>query len=489
MKVLAKGVGNNKKIEVGRVIEWSEDLIASPHLIKNKIIYSRGKAPLYRMAFLIENGAKAVLLEKGGRNYHPLILLRDAVIPAIAGIGTANLHGKTVTADSINGVVYQGRIEYKKLRIEKIIKVQKTASDVYVNVGYPTAFESAARTGADGIGLFRTEFCAAKTLSKILSYKISPKVTVKQLIEKTSEADALYTIVKHNNLKNYIKNDLTDAIVTAAHYFGEKEIIIRTIDIARDEKDALGNRGIRRCLAEGGYSLRLLSEAVKDALKKNNSTSLNIGIILPLVSHYSQIKTALDIFLQSGLQLKKYGSENKMSIKFGWEIEQPAASQNIGIWIEAFTKEYGQAPHMIGIGTNDLTQFTIALGRDVYSQEKSQKSKRYLKNLYDEKDFSVVRQIYEVSKHCKSSGIKLFLLGEAAADLDYARLILSFGIVPSVSIDGFNKVKDIIYMLEKKNTLPKQVIAEYVDNICKSYPKKVRGAIKKPLLEFFDIYK
>jgi phosphoenolpyruvate-protein kinase (PTS system EI component) len=487
MKVLAKGAGNHQKIEIGQVIEWRDDLIESPYLIKNKIVYSMGKAPLYRMAFFIENGAKAVLLEKGGRNYHPLILLRDAAIPAIAGIGTINLHDKIVTANSMSGVVYQGGMGYKKSRPEEISKVPKTVSEVYVNVGYPTAFKAAARTGADGIGLFRTEFCAAKTLSKILTHKISPKVTVRQLIDKTSEADALYTIVRHERLKNYIKNDLTDAIIAAVRYFGKKEIIIRTIDIARDEKDALGNRGIRRCISEGGYSLRLLSEAVKKALGKCKAADVNIGIILPLVSHYSQIKTTLDIFLKSGLTLKKNGTENKTSIKFGWEIEQPAASQNIGLWIEAFSKEYGQPPHMIGIGTNDLTQFTIALGRDVYSQEKDQKSKSYLRELYDEKDFSVIRQIYEVSKYCRNSGIKLFLLGEAATDPNYARLILSFGIVPSVSIDGFKKVKDIIYMLEKKNTPPEQVVTEYIDNVCKSYPKKVRGIIRGELLKVFDI--
>lgn len=488
MKVLARGFGNNKKVEVGKVIEWSDDLIASPELIKNKIVYSKGKAPLYQMAFLIENGAKAVLLEKGGRNYHPLILLRDAAISAIAGIAAVNLHGEIVTANSMSGVVYQGRMGYKKSRPEEITKVPKTVSEVYVNVGYPTAFKAAARTGADGIGLFRTEFCAAKTLSKILTHKISPKVTVKQLIEKTSEADALYTLVRHESLKNYIKNDLTDAIIAAARYFDKKEIIIRTIDIARDEKDALGNRGIRRCVAEGGYSLRLLSEAVKEALEKCKGAGINIGIILPLVSHYSQIKTALDIFLKSGLTLKKYGTENKTSIKFGWEIEQPAASQNIEIWMEAFKKEYGQPPHMIGIGTNDLTQFTIALGRDVYSQEKKQRSKSYLRKLYDEKDFSIVRQVYEVSKHCKRSGTKLFLLGEAATDPDYARLILSFGIVPSVSIDGFKKVKEVIHMLEKKNTLPEQIITEYVGNLCKLYPKKVRKVIRNKFLKTFDIH-
>lgn len=482
---MLKGIGNNKGLVTGEVLDWTEELIGSPHLIKNKIIYSKGESPLYRMTILIDNGAKAVLLEEGGKNYHPLILLGDAGVPAIAGIGEHNLHNKVALIDSINGNIYFNKISYKKMLFtEKVIKTHKAKAEVYVNVGYPTSFKIAASTGADGIGLFRTEFCAARTLSKVLNEKIYKTTTIKQLIEKTNEADAVYAMASHNHLKDYLIADLRDAIMAAGTFFGEKDITIRTFDIARGENDALGNRGIRRCIAEGGHSLQVIAKAIKKVSKKMGG-GLNIVIILPLVSHYSQIKMALDIFLNSGLTLKKHCAQDRTGIKFGWEIEQPAASQNNEIWIEAFTKEYGQPPHVIGIGTNDLTQFTIALGRDIYSQEKKQKARNYLRRLYDEKDFSVIRQIYDVSRQCKEYGIKLFLLGEAAADPTYARLLLSFGIVPSVSINKVKLVKNIAYTFEKKRTTPNEVIKEYVGSVCNGYPKKVRTSVRERLLKNF----
>lgn len=485
---MLKGVGNNKQIVSGEVTEWTEALIESPYLITNKVIYSKGESPLYRMAILVDNGAKAVLLEEGGKNYHPLILLGDADIPAIAGIGKHNLHGKIMTVDSMSGSIYFEKVKYKKkISLERVIKTHNTQTDVYVNVGYPTALKAAAETGADGIGLLRTEFCAARTLSKVLNEKVTRFTTIKQLIEKTSEADAVYIMANNDNLKNYLISDLKDAIITAGNFFGEKDITVRTLDIARGEKEALGNRGIRRCIAEGGHSLRVIAEAAKKALKEKRER-LNIVIILPLVSHYSQIKTTLDIFLNSGLKLRNQSTQERMSIKFGWEIEQPAASQNNEIWIDAFTREYGQPPHVIGIGTNDLTQFTIAFGRDVYSQEKDQKAKNYLKNLYDERDFSVIRQIYEVSKQCRKAGIKLFLLGEAAADQTCARLFLSFSIIPSVSISKVKLVRNIAYTFEEKKTTPQEIVSEYVDSICNNYPKKARAVVRKNLLKNFDIY-
>lgn len=481
-EILIKGIGNNKKVVTGKVIEWTEDLIESIHLIKGKIIYSKGESPLYRMAILIDNGAKAVLLEEGGRNFHPMILLGDAGISAIVGIGNHELHNKTVMVDSIKGYIYYNKKSYKHVSSAKrVLKTRKVKTEVYVNVGYPTAFEEAALTGAEGIGLFRTEFCAARTLSKVLNKRISKTTTIKQLIEKTNEADTVYAMAKHDRLKDYLIADLKDAIIVAGTSFRGKDITIRTFDIARGDNDALGNRGIRRCVAEGGHSIRVISEAIKKALKSKKGR-MNIVVILPLVSHYSQIKAALDIFLKSGLTLKKPKSKSRMDIKFGWEIEQPAASQNNEIWIEAFTKEYGQPPHVIGIGTNDLTQFTIALGRDIYSQEKELKAKKYLMKLYDERDYSVIRQIYEVSRCCEKAGVKLFLLGEAAAEPTYARLLLSFGIVPSVSIGKIKLVRNIAYNFEKEKVSREDVIREYVASVCKDYPRKVRRVVCEKLL-------
>ncbi len=521
MGIIANGVGGIDKLVSGKIIEWSDDFLETPALVKNNIVYNAGDMPLYRAAFLVDNGASAVLIEEGGKNYHPLILFNDAGVAAVAGVGRVDLKGE-ITVDSGKGIIYKGEIKSRKT-IRKF-ETPKTKTRVYVNVGYPTSIESAAKTGADGIGLLRTEFIAVRTLSKILNKELFDGVTVKDAIMKSNEADVIYTISKHKDLREYLKLDIKNTIKDAMNYFGKKEIIIRTFDIARELNEPMGNRGIRRCIAEGGDAIKILAEAIKESLEENRG-NYNIGIILPLVSHYSQIKTALDIFLAAGLrlirnsenvaerfhrsdicrrdkvspphfrasifqrkiELKQNGSQDSVGIKYGWEIEQPAASQNNELWLEAFDAEYGQYPHFIGIGTNDLTQFTIALGRDVYTKEEDLKVRNYLEGLYDESEFSIIRQIYEVSKQCKKRDVRLFLLGQAAGRQEYAELMLSFGIIPSVGISYVRRVKIIADEFEKRRNSKEEVIRRYVENLCNKEYSSVKNYIKPKLLEMFGV--
>jgi phosphotransferase system enzyme I (PtsI) len=487
-RLLVTGVGNNNGVVSGEVAEWTHGLLEYPDLISGKIVYSRGDSPLYRMAILADNGARGVLLEEGGKNYHPLILLGDAGTPAIAGVGELDLLGEVITLDSVSGSIYSGTTgETKTHVVERGREAPSAAAEVYVNVGYPAAIEAAAYTGADGIGLFRTEFCAARTLSRVLGEKVSPTSTVRELIEQTNEADAVYAMAKDERLADFLVADLRDAILTAGRYFPGSDITVRTLDMARGENDPLGNRGIRRCVAEGGHTLRVVAQAVKEAMATEKGAYLNIVLILPLVSHYSQISTSLDVFLDSGLCLRRLGNQNRGSVKFGWEIEQPAASQNNRIWLEAFEEQYGRPPDVIGIGTNDLTQFTIALGRDVYSQEEKEKPRAYLRSLYDEKDSSVVRQVYEVAAHCRDKGVKLFLLGEAAADPTYIGLLMSFGIIPSVSISKVQVVKNMISARLKEATEPETAVVTYIDSVCGQYPAKARRLVREQLFRTFGI--
>ena len=481
---ISKGFGGVYKVVTGRVVEWSEGFLGDQDSVKDRVVYYKENIPFYRAAFLADSGVKAVLMAEGGKNYHPLILLNDAQIPAVAGIGKIDLEGRIVTVDSGEGVIYEGELEVMKKKKPKI-ETPETETKVYVNVGYPSGIEAAAESGADGIGLLRTEFVAVRTLSKILNRELFKGITVEEAIASSNEADIIYAISKHKDLREHLKLDLRETIEDAMDSFGEKEVIVRTLDIAREVNDPMGNRGIRRCIAEGGDTIRILAEAIKEVLEEKRGV-YNIGVILPLVSHYSQIKTALDILLSTGLRLKQNGTRERSTIKYGWEIEQPAASVNNEVWLTAFKAEYGRFPDFIGIGTNDLTQFTIALGRDVYPNEKDMKVKNYLKGLYDESDFSIIRQIYEVSKQCKNVGTRLFLLGQAAANPDYAQLMLSFGIVPSVGIDSVRKVKLMAGQFEKQED-PKKVIKKYIENSCSQYQSKTRSHVRSILLKKFEL--
>ncbi|MBU7046065.1 MAG: hypothetical protein HXS54_06470 [Theionarchaea archaeon] len=457
----------------GEIIEWNDDMITNPDSIRNKIVYNKGHIPLYRAAFLADHHVRAVLMEEGGKNYHPLILLNDAGIPAVAGIGPLDLEGIVTVG---KGMVYKGEISPEEPFKPNDTHIPDTSLKVYANIGYYTAIKKAAQAKADGIGILRTEFTLVRTLSRLLSKKFEGK-PIKEILDTSNEADLIYAMATHKKFRTYLKNDLKQVIMEAVNYFGEKDIIVRTLDIPRRIDEPMGNRGIRRCISEGGHTITLMGEAIKEVLQEKDC---HIGVILPLVSHYSQIKESIDVILDTGLHLHE-----SFRIKFGWEIEQPAASQNNEVWLTAFTKEYKCPPHFIGIGTNDLTQFTMALGRDVYTQEKNEKAKTYLKTLYNEGDFSVIKQIYEVSKQCKKFRTQLLLLGQAASNPEYAELMFSFGITPSVVVDSISRVKKIAYEFEKKN--PRNVIKNYIETVCKNYPLEVQSSVRDYLFQVFDV--
>ncbi|MCJ7481766.1 MAG: hypothetical protein MUO31_02250 [Thermodesulfovibrionales bacterium] len=480
-KILAKGFGGINKVVAGKVIEWREGFFCTPSVIKEAIIYVRKHLPLFQTAFLIENNVKAVLIGEGGKNYHPLILLNDAMVPAIAGLGDIDLPEKEITIDSKNGIIYHGFVELPKKN--SILTSPKTVTKIYVNVGYPSALTTAAKTGADGIGLLRTEFISVGTLSKILFKKYNKKYNILDAIINSNEADILYAISKNKIFREYLKIDYKDTFIKAMNNFGQKEIIIRTLDIARKTDEPMGNRGIRRCISEGGDTIKMLAESIKEALLQTKG-DFNIGIILPLVSHYSQIKTSLDIILSSGLVLKKKKNDY-LGIKFGWEIEQPAASENNEIWLLAFQKEYGISPHYIGIGTNDLTQFTVALGRDAIFKETNIVAKNYLENLYDESDLSVIRQIMKVASQCKHVGTKVLLLGQAASRPTYAELVISLGIIPSVEIENVRNVRTIAKNYEKQYNKTK-IFNKYINKITNQYPVSIRKHIRKKLSQIME---
>jgi phosphoenolpyruvate-protein kinase (PTS system EI component) len=203
------------------------------------------------------------------------------------------------------------------------------------------------------------------------------------------------------------------------------------------------------------------------------------------VSHYEQIKQAVECVLESGLNLRRTGSNAPYQITFGWEIEQPAASQNNDLWLAAFNAEFGQPPHMIGIGTNDLTQFTIALGRDVASEEPVPKMANYLNTLYDEHDFSVMRQILEAAVSCHQVGSRVFLLGQVGADPILAPLMFAYGVTPSVATNRVAEVQRLAAGCIEKEAY-EQAIKTYCDWVVNTYPPAARSAIIHRLNVFFS---
>ncbi|MCP5419005.1 MAG: hypothetical protein H6970_00745 [Gammaproteobacteria bacterium] len=481
--ILATGTPGAAVSATSLVLEWHDSLLNEPASLAGAIVYDRGQIPLYRAAFIAEHGAAGLLMAEGGKNYHPLILATEAGLPAIAGLGAHHdWAGRTVTMNAGVGQVLEGIVEIDPPPPLTVATLPDEAPEVYVNVGYPSGLQVAAESGAAGLGLMRTEFAAVRTLALHLNARLDDGRSWRELLEAVgNEADALYTIADDRNSSDLLRQGMRDVVSETVKYFGSRDVVIRTLDIARRLDEPMGNRGIRRCVGSGGTTIRLLCEAIREVLDEQGG---RIGLILPLVSHYGQIKATVDILLDCGLNLRRPGSDAPRQIDFGWEIEQPAASQNNRVWLAAFLAEFGQPPHMIGIGTNDLTQFTIALGRDVYTEESDPVMAEYLRTLYDEHEFSVVRQIVESAAQCRHVGTRVFLLGQAGADPLLAPLLFACDITPSVSAAKVSAVQTLaVDML-----LPgagERALRAYRERVLNTYPTTAREAVENELGGFF----
>lgn len=486
---LAQGTPGLSAMITGFIVEWDDSFIDHPEPLSNAVVYDKGQTPLYRAAFIAEQGAKALLMAEGGKNYHPLILASEAGLPAIAGVGRLeNVAGRQVTLDVKTGTVYAGSVLDQPTTDAPINgqpdKPLQEAPDVYVNVGYPSALEAASHSGAAGIGLLRTEFAAVKTLALNLDQRLKDGRRWRDLLEQdgANEADALYAIAQDKSSNTILQRGFQDVVGEAVARFGTREVIVRTLDIARRLDEPMGNRGIRRCVGSGGETIRLLCNAIREVLAERGG---QIGLILPLVSHYEQIKQTVECLLESGLNLKRVGSKAPYQITFGWEIEQPAASQNNDLWLAGFSAEFGQPPHMIGIGTNDLTQFTIALGRDVASEEPLPEMANYLSTLYDEHDFSVLRQILEAAVSCHQAGSRVFLLGQVGADPILAPLMFAYGVTPSVATQRVAEVQRLAVACLAEGA-HQRAVETYRNQVIETYPSAARPAVRQQLDAFFS---
>jgi phosphoenolpyruvate-protein kinase (PTS system EI component) len=481
--ILATGTPGAAASATGPVLEWRDSLLDDPTPLANAVVYDRGPTPLFRAAFIAEHGAAALLMAEGGKNYHPLILAAEAGLPSIAGIGSHHeWAGRVVTVEAGRGTVREGVAAVAPSAGISQVTVPADAPEVYVNVGYPSGLRAAAESGAAGLGLMRTEFAAVRTLALNLNAPLEDGRSWRALLEQVgNEADALYAIAGDRRSSGLLRQGLRAVVGETVERFGTREVIIRTLDIARRLDEPMGNRGIRRCVGSGGATIRLLCAAIRDVLDERGG---RIGLILPLVSHYGQIKSTVDALLAGGLTLRRPGSDAPRQIAFGWEIEQPAASQNNRLWLAAFTAEFGQPPHLIGIGTNDLTQFTIALGRDVYTEETDAAMADYLRALYDEHEFSVVRQIVEAAAECRRVGTRVFLLGQAGADPLLAPLLFACGITPSVSAAKVGAVQTLAAGMRASGA-GERALRAYRDRVLGTYPESARVAVESELDEFF----
>ncbi len=357
--------------------------------------------------------AAAIITDEGGITSHAAIISREMQIPCIVGTENATKvlsDGVVVTVDATHGKAVFGRSIIEKEKKEIKQKLQ-TKTQIKLIMDIPELAEEAAKTGADGIGLFRLELLIAEN-------GVHPAEYIRQ------NKDDEYTDVLVMRLK-----PVGDA-------FRGKPIWVRTSDIRTDEYRGLkggdkephetdpmiGWHGIRRGLDEP----RILKAELNAIKKLHEKGYKNFGVMIPFVIRADEVKNAKEIF-------RSLGVEPVRDIAFGVMIETPASC-----WvIEDICKE---GISFVSFGTNDLTQLTLGIDRN---NEK-------IARLFDEMHTSVLGEIMGVVKMCKQYGVETSICGQAGSRSEMAKFLVGIGIDSlAVNRDAVYEISEVVRQAEE----------------------------------------
>ena len=367
----------------------------------------------------------AFVTANGSSNSHTAILARNMNIPAIIGLGEEFLaqikNGTMAIADGFTGEFIidpdeQTLAEYEKKQQAELEKKQLlqelngkenvtldgTKINIFANIGSADNIGAVLLNDAGGIGLFRSEFL---------------------YLEKTDYP------TEEEQFRVYRK---------VLESMASKKVIIRTLDIGADkqadyyhlekeENPALGLRAVRLCLDR--------PEIFKTQLRALYRASIygNLGVMFPMIASEWELKETLELCEQVKKELTaeniKYGD-----IELGVMIETPAAaiiSDKLAPMVDFFS-----------VGTNDLTQYTLACDRQ------NPKIERFCDTHHE----AILRLIELAAKNAHANGAWIGICGELAADTTLTETFLRMGIDElSVSPSFVLKVRDAVRKVDLRN--------------------------------------
>ena len=343
-----------------------------------------------------------IVTELGGRTSHSAILARALEIPAVVavtGLLAGVRDGDAIVLDGSSGDVYvnpdeetrkafagrRTQLADEKKELERYIGMPSVTRDgirveIAANIGRPEDVDKVLQYDGEGIGLFRTEF--------LFMDREEMPTEDEQLAAYRRVAEAM---------------DGRPVIIRTLDIGGDKEIPYMGLE--KDENPFLGYRAIRFCLdrKEDVYKPQL--RAILRA-----SAYGNIRIMIPLVTCIEEYRQARALVEEIKGELDSRGIPYKRDIQVGIMVETAAAS----LIADIFAREVD----FFSIGTNDLTQYTMAVDR-------GNKKVSYLYSVFNP---AVLRSIRHIISCAREAGIMVGMCGEAASDPLMVPLLLAFGL-------------------------------------------------------------
>ena len=409
---------------MGEVVD--EELEVPPHAI----VCAHDISPADAAMLVRSNSIGAFVTDLGGHTSHTAIVARAREVPAVVGLGKACesiRNGDMVAVDGRRGLVLvnpteeqlalfretmRRQLQTEQLALKTAVLPALTSDGVRVrlngNMVFPEEIPSLLAHGAEGIGLYRTEFL-------FLNRALPP--------------------TEEEHFESYKQ---------VLQAMGDRPVTIRTLDLGGDkvpgkkvEKEtnpAMGLRAIRYCLAH-----RELFRVQLRALLRASAYG-NLRVMFPLVSSISELREARSELEACRSELSRQGVPVGKRFPIGIMVETPSAA-----WI---ADRLAQEADFFSIGTNDLIQYSLAIDRQ----------NRDVAYLYRPLHLAILRSLDAIISAAKKANIPVAMCGEMAGDAGLTMVLLALGLEEfSMTAGQIPMVKNVIRQMSRKDA---QVVLE-----------------------------
>ena len=398
MSARASDIEDMKQRVVNKIINKAE--IDLSNLPENTVLVGKDLSTSDTAKLNLKTIA-GIIIENGSENSHVSIMARTHEIPAIVGVKGALDSIPNDSDIAINGETGEIFINPSPEEISKLTKIKNELKDekgnlakfknkksitkdgykteVVANIGTPKDMDAVIENGAEGVGLFRSEFL----------YMDSDTMPTEE-----EQFEAYKEVLEKSEGKR--------VIVRTLDIGGDKDL--KYLNLEKEDNPFLGYRAIRICLRE--------PEIFKVQLRALYRASIygKLAIMLPMISSVDELRSAKAIINEVKEELKSKNIKFDKNVKVGIMIEIPSAA----IMAEELAKECD----FFSIGTNDLIQYTVAVER---GNEK-------ISDLYTKFHPAVIRLIKMAIDGAHKSKIFCGMCGEAAADERFIPLLVGLGL-------------------------------------------------------------